>query len=155
MKIVVVSDSHGRIEVLQQILDENRDAACFIHCGDIELPNDYFTEYMKVRGNNDYYGGLEEERVIRVGDLKVLVTHSHQYVYYSRLEQLSKKADRLGCKLVCFGHTHVYHDSVEEGVHLVNPGSCWHNRDGRNPSYAVVHYNDGKIEVERREIYCL
>ena len=152
MKVVVVSDSHGRIEVLQQILDDHRDASAFIHCGDIELPNDYFNEYIKVRGNNDYYGGLEEERVVRVGGLNILVTHSHQYVYYSRLESLAKKADRFGCQLVCFGHTHVYHDSVVDNVHLLNPGSCWHNRDGRMPSYAVVNFENGEISVERLEV---
>ena len=46
MKIVVVSDSHGRIEVLQEILDKHQDASAFIHCGDIELPTDYFNELL-------------------------------------------------------------------------------------------------------------
>lgn len=152
MKIVVVSDSHGRIEVLSQILQDHADARAFIHCGDIELPEEYFPEFIKVRGNNDYYGNYEQERVLHVGDLSILITHSHQYVYYSRQEQLAKKASRLGCQLVCYGHTHVYNDSVIDDVRLLNPGSCWHNRDGRNPSYAIVHYEDGKIEIERIEV---
>ena len=52
MKIVVVSDNHGRSEPLEQILELHRDADVFIHCGDSELPPQFLQGYVCVRGNN-------------------------------------------------------------------------------------------------------
>lgn len=149
MKIVVVSDSHGRIEILKQILDTHPDADAYIHCGDLELPDTYFPQFIRVKGNNDYYADVPYEIVTHVNDLKVLITHSHQYTYFHRQQQLAKKAERLGCRLVCYGHTHVFNDDVVEGVQFVNPGSCWINRDGTKPSYAVVTFEQEQIKVQR------
>lgn len=36
MKIVVVSDSHGRNDILNVIREKHPDAGLFIHCGDLE-----------------------------------------------------------------------------------------------------------------------
>ena len=36
MKIVVVSDSHGRNDILNAIREKHPDAGLFIHCGDLE-----------------------------------------------------------------------------------------------------------------------
>lgn len=42
MKIIVVSDSHGKADILEQLVDKHRDADMFLHCGDIEdAPADY------------------------------------------------------------------------------------------------------------------
>ncbi|MDD6467522.1 MAG: metallophosphoesterase [Erysipelotrichaceae bacterium] len=149
MEIVVVSDSHGRIEVLNEILKAHPNADAYIHCGDLELPDTYFPQFIRVKGNNDYYANVPHEIVTQVNDLKVLITHSHQYTYIQRKQQLAKKAEHLGCKLVCYGHTHVFHDEVIDGIQLVNPGSCWINRDRSDPSYAVVTVEAGKMTVKR------
>ena len=149
MKLVVVSDSHGKIEVLSQILDAHPDAHAYLHAGDIELPPDYFPEYITVLGNNDYYSEYAMERVIPVGDIKILITHGHQYLMFSRIEQLRKKASRLGCKIAIFGHIHSFHHTHENGIHIVNPGSCAFPRDGTPPSYAVIEIEDENIIVTR------
>ena len=36
MKIVVVSDSHGRDDALEYVLQQHGDAYAYIHCGDID-----------------------------------------------------------------------------------------------------------------------
>lgn len=149
MKLIVISDSHGKIELVQQILEAHADADAFLHCGDLEVPSAYFPQLIAVRGNNDYYGGSPDERVVSVGNWKVLMTHSHQYSIMSRYQQLRKKAARLGCKLVCFGHTHIYHESFEDGIYLLNPGSCAYPRDGADPCYAIVTDKGDQLDIER------
>ena len=53
MKIVVVSDSHGRNDILNAIREKHPDAGLFIHCGDLEADPMFFPGYIVVRGNND------------------------------------------------------------------------------------------------------
>jgi len=149
MKIVVVSDSHRKIEVLKQIVNANPDADIFLHCGDIELPPDYFPQFVVVGGNNDYFGEYPDEKVITVGKHKILMTHSHQYLFHTRVEQLVKKAKRLGCSIVCFGHTHVFLYSQVEDVHVLNPGSCSYPRDMKGPCYAVIEIEEDDVIVSR------
>ena len=53
MKIVVVSDSHGRNDILNVIREKHPDAGLFIHCGDLESDPMFYPGYIFVRGNND------------------------------------------------------------------------------------------------------
>lgn len=148
MKIVVVSDSHGRNELLYEIQNKNKDADLFIHCGDLEGdPLDY-PGYIMVRGNNDYFGDFENERIIPCGKHKIYVTHSHRFSYFQRGEQMARRAYELGCDIVCYGHTHVARKENVDGILEVNPGSLAHSRDGRDVSYAILYLNQDQIDVE-------
>lgn len=148
MKIIVVSDSHGRNDVLKTIQAKYPDASLFIHCGDLEGdPLDY-PGYIFVRGNNDYFGRFENERRIPIGNHCIYVTHSHRFSYYSRSEQLARRAKELQCDIVCFGHTHVSYCEMVDGVLLLNPGSLSHSRDGKPCSYAILEITDDNIQVQ-------
>ena len=65
MKIVVVSDSHGRNDILKTIQEKHPNAKLFIHCGDLEDDPMNYPGYIIVRGNNDYFGRFENERIIK------------------------------------------------------------------------------------------
>ena len=148
MKIVVVSDSHGRNEILKTIQKENPDASLFLHCGDLEGdPMDY-PGYIFVRGNNDYFGDFVNERVIPCMNHKIYLTHSHRCSYFSRTEDLIRRAKQLDCDIVCFGHTHVSFYDVIDGITLVNPGSLSHSRDSRPCSYAILDVETDKVDVD-------
>lgn len=151
MQIVIVSDNHGKIKPLQDLIEWYPEATAFIHCGDSELPPEYLEKYISVEGNNDVFYDYPFEQIVTIGEIKALVTHGHRYLFSERLEKLHAQAKRLGCQLVCFGHTHVFYTEQKDGVCIVNPGSIFHNRDGSNPSYAVVTYEDGVFQVERKE----
>ena len=149
MKLVVVSDSHRKIEVLNRIVAANPDADMFLHCGDIELSPDYFSQFIVVGGNNDYFGEYPDSKVISIETHKIFMTHSHQYLFHNRVDQLVEKAKRLGCDIVCFGHTHVFHYSQIEGIHVLNPGSCSYPRDMRGPCYAVIEIEGDSVIISR------
>ena len=84
MKIVVVSDSHGRNDILKTIQEKHPNAKLFIHCGDLEDDPMNFPGYIIVRGNNDYFGRFENERIIPIGKHQIYVTHSHRFSYFLR-----------------------------------------------------------------------
>ena len=146
MKIVVVSDSHRRYQLLEVIKDENLDADLFIHCGDFESSGGLPEGFIVVSGNNDYSRDIPEERVLNIDGIKILVTHSHQYYYNRRLAGLWEKARKLHCQIVCFGHTHTPYIDKREGIWLVNPGSLLYNRDGSKLQYVVIIIKTGVIE---------
>lgn len=148
MKIVVVSDSHGRNDLLKIIQEKHPDASLFIHCGDLEGDPMCYPGYIFVRGNNDYFGRFENERQISIGKHRIYVTHSHRFSYFSRSEQLAQRAKELNCDIVCFGHTHVSYVEKVDGVLLLNPGSLSHARDGKPCSYAVLDIDEDQIQVE-------
>ena len=136
MEIVVVSDSHGRNDILKTIQEKHPDD-----------PMNY-PGYIIVRGNNDYFGRFENERIIPIGKHQIYVTHSHRFSYFLRSEQLVNRAKELNCDIVCFGHTHVSFLDRVDGVTLVNPGSLSHSRDGKPCSYAILDINEDDVQVE-------
>ena len=77
MKIVVVSDNHGRSEPLEQILELHRDADVFIHCGDSELPPQFLQGYVCVRGNNDFYYEYPEMKILELEGHRMMIVHGH------------------------------------------------------------------------------
>ncbi|MEG0176723.1 metallophosphoesterase [Anaerorhabdus sp.] len=151
MKIIVVSDNHGRIEPLKEVQLVHQDAAAFIHCGDSELPIDYLAGFAAVRGNNDFYGDLPESKIIELGSHRILIAHGHRLMFLDNRELLINKAKSCNCDIVCFGHTHVFETRVVDGIYLVNPGSISRNRDGSIPSYAIINIEDDKIDIERKD----
>lgn len=148
MKIIVVSDSHGKHEALENILNTYPQASAYIHCGDIEESPHEFPQFITVKGNNDLYFDYPEERILELAGHRMLITHSHMYMYNKRLALLAKAAKEHNCDMVCYGHTHIASDDVYEGIRILNPGSIWRARDGRGPSYAVVDMEKDAIHVE-------
>lgn len=149
-KVVVVSDSHGVPGILEMIVQANPDADLFIHCGDLEdNPLDY-PEWVFVRGNNDFFPTptMPMERIVRVGEHRIYVTHSHRISYSGREKQLVRIAREHNCDIVCFGHTHCSLIERDHEVLLVNPGSVWSSRDSRLPSYAILYLQGFQVEAE-------
>ncbi|MBQ2478637.1 MAG: metallophosphoesterase [Erysipelotrichales bacterium] len=150
--LVVMSDSHGYDEAVEQILKENPAADAYIHCGDLSSPDDLFPQLLLVKGNNDYYTKAPYERVLLLGGMRIYLCHSHKLYGYPARHALARRAKELKCPLALYGHTHRFDDSEALGVRLVNPGSCWYNRDMSDPCYAVVDIEDGKIKVTRKTL---
>lgn len=151
MKIVIVSDNHGRLEPLQDIQMKHQDAELFIHCGDSEMPTEYLSGYVAVKGNNDFYDELPDFRVVECDNHRLLVTHGHRMLFLDNREMLVNKAKSLNCDLVAFGHTHIFETRVVDGITLINPGSLSRNRDGSPTSYAIIDIDGDTIKTTRFE----
>lgn len=148
MRILVISDSHGRNDDVKGVIKQVKQLDMLIHCGDIERGDDYIRSlvdcpvYM-VSGNNDYNLELPAEEVIEVQGYRILVTHGHyQYVNSGvavlREYGLSQQAD-----VVMYGHTHVPYIDIGEDITVLNPGSISYPRqEGRKPTFLVMEINN-------------
>ena len=157
MKILIVSDTHGRDGRLEQVVEREAPFDMLIHCGDVE-GREFFIEALAecpcyiVSGNNDYYSDLPRETEVLVGGKRAWITHGHYYGISMNNRNVVDEALRRGCDMIFCGHTH--RPVIEEygNLLLVNPGSLTYPRqEGRKPSYAVMAVSwDGKIQTELR-----
>ena len=150
MKILVLSDSHGRQELMRYAVHATKPNA-IIHLGDhfddaTELSEAYPHLVMhQVPGNCDYgriYGIHAETLCYKVCGVTLFMTHGHRHHVKQTLLRLLADARASRAALVLFGHTHSpYCQREEDGLWVLNPGSC------RSLSGTV-----GLIEVEDHQI---
>lgn len=157
MKILIVSDTHGRDEKLEAAVAVEQPFDYLIHCGDVE-GREFFIEALAecpctiVAGNNDFFSDLPREDEIVLEAHKIMVTHGHNYGVSMDLYGISEEAAARECEMVCFGHTHKPIIEKKNGVLVINPGSLsFPRQEGRQPSYAVMELHEGEEpEVEIR-----
>ena len=148
-EIIIVSDNHYSEEPLREVMRAHPKADYFIHCGDSQMPRSELRGFACVRGNNDFDNSLEYELVLTIDQHRLYITHGHREGVWGDLSVLVHKAKQRNCDIVCFGHTHIYHDEVIDGIRLLNPGSVWRNRDGSAPSYMRMILAEDVIVVDR------
>lgn len=151
LKFVVVSDNHGRLEPLQEVLNRHQHADGYFHCGDFELPLTYLHQFSVVLGNNDY-ADVPSSIIINTPRHRILLIHGHRYASMFNIDRLVEKAKSERCNMVFYGHTHVFSDRIVDGIRFINPGSLSHNRDGSVPCYATVEIDEHEVRVERHDI---
>ena len=157
MKVLIVSDTHGRDVNLELAVNSEAPIDMLVHCGYV-LGREFYIDALAecpcsiVSGNNDFFSDLPREEVIDIEENKVLVTHGHYYGVSMAFDQLADAAKQRGCNAAFFGHIHMPVLETEDGVLLVNPGSLAFPRQrGRRPSYAVLETDgNGKMNVEIR-----
>lgn len=157
MKILIVSDTHGRDRELEKAVEREGHFDRLIHCGDVE-GRDCFIEALAdcpccmVSGNCDFFSDLPRDEELFIEGNKIFVTHGHQYAVSTGLYGLMEEARRRGCSVIIFGHTHRPLVEWNNGFLIVNPGSLSYPRqEGRKPTYAVMTTDGkGKLNVEIR-----
>ena len=143
MELLIFSDSHGRAEAMQHVMDRQirtPDAVIFLGDGlrDIEWLDTRGGNVLEVRGNCDWlsFGSdAPDERTLSFEGHKLLLTHGHAYGVKGGTGALVKYAHGIGADIVLFGHTHVPAcETVPAGtviggapiarpIYLFNPGS--------------------------------
>ncbi len=150
MKILLVSDTHGRDSTLEEALElEKPDFMC--HMGDVEGSEDYIRVIAEcpiamIAGNNDFWTDLNPEIVFELQGFRILMTHGHYYGAHGGNEQLKSAGRRNGADIVLFGHTHRPTLEFDKDIIVANPGSLTYPRqEGRKPSYMVLFLEKGKV----------
>lgn len=147
MKIVLMSDNHGRDEDIIKVKELEPDADIYVHCGDSQAFDASLLQGFKaVKGNNDWFLDLPEELVFTCEGWRILVLHGH------RSQGLLNKVDYLNVQLVFCGHSHVPCHQVIDGIHIINPGSTFLPRNGSPCSYGVVELEGDSIKVVHKSI---
>ncbi|MCX7820544.1 MAG: metallophosphoesterase [Brevinematales bacterium] len=153
IKILVMSDSHGRKDLIHKLVEASNVDLIF-HLGDFSqdvMDIVYEKNVYSVKGNmdplwpktSDY---AKEEIVLEVESLKVWLLHGHRYEAHFSTDRMLAKAREKNYQLVCYGHTHKKEFDEREGIYFFNPGAL---KDG---SYGFIKIDKGKIEAELRVI---
>lgn len=150
MRIVVISDSHGRGSVVDKIIRREKDAEAIIFLGDVTRDiEDFIYEYDDkkfyiVSGNCDFLSDYPYTMTAELGGAKVFITHGHTLGVKGGIGGLLQAAKQQQCQIALYGHTHVSDVKYVDGIHVINPGSCARSRDGGN-SYAIIDIRDNGI----------
>lgn len=143
MRIVVISDSHRRSGNVKKILDAQQNARHVFFLGDVtgdieELIKFYPDKIFHiVSGNCDIFSVYPVADIAEVGGHRIFFTHGHTLGVKYGTERLIAAARAAGCDIALYGHTHVSKTLYENGMYVVNPGSCAEPREG-GKSYAVI-----------------
>ncbi len=143
MRIVVISDSHKRSDIVEKILYNQPEARAVFFLGDcandIEDMQYIFPDksFYILSGNCDYFSTYPSSNMALVAGKKIFYTHGHTLSVKYGVENLLKTAKQNGCDIALYGHTHISNILYEDSVYIVNPGSCSQPRDSK-ASYAVI-----------------
>ena len=149
MKILVFSDSHSSLRLMRSAVDAIKPNA-IVHLGDhfgdgevIREENEQIPFY-QVPGNCDKYRMYEPRPEILccgVCGVRLYMTHGHIHnVKYSRYGLL-QDARSAYAQAVLYGHTHEADCHEEDGMWVLNPGSCGHN----GGSVGIIEVENGAI----------
>lgn len=149
-KIIVISDSHGDIDVMTKILKtESYDIS--IHLGDYLISEikmqSLFDHY--VSGNNDTAYNIE--KWITINEFCFYIQHGHYLPLYKKDESLVKLNDKYKSDIILFGHTHIPKVFWNGKKGLFNPGSITEPRNGI-PSYGLIIIDNNKINFEIKKV---
>lgn len=144
MKILIVSDTHGRHDNLIEVLDKVKPLDMLIHLGDAEGEEDYIEVLAEcpleiIAGNNDFFCELPREKSLRLGKYQVLLTHGHYYGVNMGTTDIKREAAARNYDIVMFGHTHRPLIDKDKDIIALNPGSIsFPRQEGRKPSCIVM-----------------
>ena len=148
MKILLVSDTHGRTDSLAKLLKVYKDDVSLVcHMGDygsdlrkFEFKYGYL-RMAAVNGNTDFSLSGQTEQIIALGQFRLLITHGHRFGVKKNYDRLISYSNEMGVNAVFFGHTHECVVFYRDGIFYMNPGSLGFGRE-RGSTYGLVHVTD-------------
>ena len=164
MNVLIFSDSHGRGELIGEVIARQitpPDAILFLGDGlrDLDLVDTGAAELYCVRGNCDFAAfGEEEEQTLMLGGKRIFMTHGHRYGVKSGYGLAIARAVSRGADILLFGHTHepclqiaekgtaVGGRTLERDLYVFNPGSL---REGRFGTLTII---GGQVILNNAEI---
>jgi putative phosphoesterase len=152
LRVLVISDSHGRTDRIQQVVRQAGRYDLLLHAGDhAEDVLGAFPRAAAVCGNCDDPGSAETEQELDLLGLKVLLVHGHTLNVKTTALPISYRAAELDAQLVVFGHTHTPTLSADEERVYLNPGSLSYPRGYTVCTYCVLELSrtpEGRVEAE-------
>lgn len=149
MRILVVSDSHGKNENVKKAIEAAGKIDALIHLGDVgysyhEIESMAHVPTYIVAGNTDYIPELKDRMILMFGEHRIYVVHGHREGVSMGLSTLRYNALQNECDIALYGHTHVPHlDENPDDVTILNPGSISLPRqDDHKKTYAIIDIDD-------------
>ncbi len=158
MKLIVISDTHGRRDRIAEVLSRHTRYDALLFLGDGLNDFDDACGFVGVRGNCDFQTACGEypyERTLIFDGVKIFITHGHKYSVKSGTEVLAAHAAALGADIALYGHTHIAREQyfsdgstvggelLKKPIYVFNPGSLGEPR-GAEPSFGVIEIRRGQ-----------
>ena len=147
MKILVLSDSHGKsLPIINAIEKTNPDAVIFLGDGVVQadkISQTYDIPFYLVKGNCDY-GDYQDMQLVDLCGIQFFICHGHKYGVKGGYGTITAAAQKYGADIALFGHTHVPYEHYENGLYLLNPGSCGSPRGG-SPTCGIIDISGGAV----------
>lgn len=154
MRIILFSDTHGRLHNCIYTLEQIGAFDAIIHLGDMKKDaSDLGVIFPQIPiysvcGNGEVATADMLEKTIILEGKKIFLCHGHTYHVKNGLSELAAHAK--DADLVLFGHTHTAFDGFVDGVHLFNPGSISLPASGK-ASCGILDIENGDIFVRHYE----
>lgn len=148
MRVLVVSDVHGKLNLLREAIEAQPTARDVIFLGDglrqVEDVMDLYPDrtFYTVPGNCDFGAKGIPIRQETFGGKRFYFTHGHLHGVKSGLYRLDLAAREAEADIALFGHTHMAYEEYADGLYLFNPGSL-----GYDYSYGYVDVVPGGIRT--------
>ena len=157
MRALVFSDSHGRSNMIAEVISLVKNVDIYIYLGDGEK-DIYspavseligFRKLVAVAGNCDFGSSLPVEQIVEFGPKKILCLHGHSQAVKFGYGTLEHKAKLLGVDVAVHGHTHEQYCNYSDGLWIMCPGAV---KDGE---YGIIDLDDktGSIICYTKNIY--
>ncbi len=145
MRILVLSDSHGRVDNMVQCV-EREEPNHILHLGDCVRDAERLARQFPaipmttVPGNCDY-GALDEpEKLIELGGRRILMMHGHTRGVKYDPQRAIYAAREYGADVLLFGHTHRPLVDFDGSLYVMNPGTV--GGRGNAATYGIITVND-------------
>ena len=148
---IVLSDTHGDILTIGKLKEIMVETDYVFHLGDCtadiaRFKAEFPQKVISVLGNCD---GGSGHKILDIENVKILLTHGHDFGVKSSLTRLNYFAQELGAKVVFYGHTHMRNLTTDGEITFVNPGTF----RGFDKSYAYAVFNNGKCVVKIVDLF--
>ena len=150
MRLVVISDTHGRSSLIGRILYREAEAKEVFFLGDVVgdiedvMPGFPDKNFHIVRGNCDYFCNYPDFDIVEYKGVSVYFTHGHRHSVKSGTDSILSAAKGVGAGIALYGHTHIPSIEYKEGIYLINGGSPALPRGG-TAGYAVIDITESGI----------
>ncbi|WP_096189597.1 metallophosphoesterase family protein [Evansella halocellulosilytica] len=151
MKALIMSDSHGWDEQVQQVVDRHQhEVDAMFHCGDSELNGhaEPLKNVITVRGNCDFGNDFKEEEIKEIEGVKFFIAHGHLLNVKMTEMNILLRGEESGADVICYGHTHVPVAVQEKGKVIINPGSMRLPRRFHVGTYVIVTVDENEVVVD-------
>ena len=155
MKIGILSDTHGAIDVVDTVFAMAPDAELWLYAGDVVGDAQYLatiaqTDVRFVPGNCDWPNpNTPETIVVEAAGHRILLTHGHVYGVQYGTRFLVEAAAEANCDIAVYGHTHVAEYTPGTPITVLNPGSAARPRDAARGSFMTVDLAPGNAPEVR------
>ena len=156
MKLLILSDSHGDVGSMIEVVERERPNEIF-HLGDCVRDAESLSyafpgiPVIMVPGNCDGWTGMADQLLLEREGVRILLAHGHRWHVKSGAGAARNEARACAADILLYGHTHqAVCRTEEDGLWRMNPGTV--GGIGAGATYGVIELRDGKATCEVRPV---